>query len=164
MRGYTPERRKAILAKLSGPGRRSIAEVATEEGVSAATLYAWRNQARQKGQLLPDADQGPEGWSSSDKFAAVLACASLSEAEIGEYCRRNGLYPEQVRRWRQACECANDWERSRNESLARAAKEAKESEARLRSELRRKEKALAEAAALLVLQKKVRAIWGEEEG
>ncbi|MCP3972552.1 MAG: hypothetical protein GY717_19965, partial [Rhodobacteraceae bacterium] len=46
-----------------------------EEGISEATLHKWRAEARGKGQLLPDADAGPEGWSSRDKFAAVLETA-----------------------------------------------------------------------------------------
>ncbi|CAI8768289.1 protein of unknown function [Methylocaldum szegediense] len=54
--------------------------------------------------MLPDGDQGPEGWTSRDKFAAAVETSSLSESELGEYCRRRGLYPEQIRAWRLACE------------------------------------------------------------
>jgi len=59
---------------------------------------------------MPDGDHTPEGWSSRDKFAAVLETAALSEAEVAEYCRKRGLYPEQIRAWRSACEQANDWD------------------------------------------------------
>ena len=64
---------------------------------------------RAKGQLLPDADAGPEDWSSRDKFAAVLETAALNEANLAEYCRKRGLYPVQIALWRAACEQANDW-------------------------------------------------------
>ncbi|ABI57673.1 transposase [Alkalilimnicola ehrlichii MLHE-1] len=101
---YSTERKEAVLNKLRAPHNRSVSEVAAEEGISAATIYLWRKQARQSGQLLPEGGCDPEGWSSRDKFNAVLETASLSEAELAEYCRRRGLYPEQVRRWRLACE------------------------------------------------------------
>ena len=65
-----------------------------------------------KGQLLPDADTGPEGWSSRDKFAAVLETAALNEADLAEYCRKRGLYPAQIAAGRSACEQANDWDRA----------------------------------------------------
>ena len=92
---YSDERREAILKKLLPPHNRTVAEVAQEEGISAATLYNWRKKARQAGRLLPDQSGDPEGWSSQDKFHAVLETAALSEAERAEYCRQRGLYPEQ---------------------------------------------------------------------
>ena len=92
------------------PKARSIAEIAKEEGISVATLYNWRQKARKAGQLLPDGDASPSGWASTDKFAAVLETAHLNETELGAYCRERGLYPEQVSRWRSACEQANDWD------------------------------------------------------
>ena len=105
---YPPERREDILRKLLPPNNRPVAEVAQEEGISDATLYNWRNQARDAGQLLPDHRAAPESWSSRDKFNAVLETAMLSEAELGEYCGKRGLYPEQIKRWRQSCEIANE--------------------------------------------------------
>ena len=69
---YSDERREAVLRKMLPPHNRSVVELAEEEGISAATLYLWRKQARAEGRLLPDGDSAPEGWSSADKFAAVL--------------------------------------------------------------------------------------------
>jgi hypothetical protein len=113
--------------------------------------------------LLPDAEREPEGWSSRDKFAAVLETAALNEAELAEYCRKRGLYPEQVRAWREACEQANDWDRSQNRRLREAQQCERRRRKQVERELERKEKALAEAAALLVLRKKAVAIWGDGE-
>ena len=104
---YSEERREAILRKLLPPENRPVSEVAAEEGISAPTLYAWRKQARAKGRLLPDHGRDPEGWTSRDKFSAVIEPAALSEIELAEYCRQRGLYPEQIQRWRQSCEQAN---------------------------------------------------------
>jgi hypothetical protein len=105
-----------------------------------------------------------EGWSSRDKFAAVVETAALSAAEVGEYCRKRGLYPEQLAAWRQACEQANDWERTQEQKLKATTQQDRGRIKELERELRHKDKALAETAALLVLRKKAQAIWGEPEG
>jgi len=148
---YSDERQEAILKKLLPPHNRTATEVAQEEGISAATLYNWRKKARQAGRLLPDQR---DDWSSKDKFHAILETAALSEAKRAEYCRQRGLYPEQVQRWRASCESAND----RSHAAARQQSEVRKAERQenreLKLELRRKEAALAETAALLTLRKK----------
>ena len=135
------------------PHNRSIPTLAREEGISTGTLYNWRNKARASGRLMPDNENTPEGWTSRDKFAAVLETASLNEAELGEYCRRRGLLPEQIRAWRAACESANDWDKESRRQSAEAARTEKARVRQLERDLARKEKALAETAALLVLRK-----------
>ena len=145
------------------PNNMAIRQLSQAEGISEATLHKWRAEARGKGQLLPDADAGPEGWSPRDKFAAVLETAALNEADLAEYCRKRGLYPAQIAAWRAACEQANDWDRASNARLGQATKNEKKRIKDLERELARKEKALAEAAALLILRKKVSAIWGGDE-
>jgi transposase-like protein len=160
---YSPERKEAVLKKMMPPYNRSIRQLAVEEGISEATLYNWRNEARTKGILLPDGDSGPEGWTARDKFAAVLETAALNEEETAEYCRRKGIYPAQLKVWRDACEAANDWDKQAGIKLKSEQKSNRKRIKDLEKELQRKEKALAEAAALLVLQKKVQAIWEDPE-
>lgn len=112
---------------------------------------------------MPDDEKSPEGWTSRDKFAAVLETAALNETELAEYCRKKGLYPEQIASWGTACEQANDWQRASEKQLKESSQQNKKEIKTLRKELERKEKALAEAAALLVLRKKADAIWGQGE-
>jgi transposase-like protein len=161
---YTKERKEAILKKMMPPHNRSINELAKGEGICEATLYNWRREARNRGVLLPDSDRGSQGWSARDKFNAVIESAALNEAEFSEYCRKKGLYPEQLEHWRRACETANDWDREHNLRLKAEQKADRQRIRQLERELTRKEKALAEAAALIVLRKKAEAIWGEPEG
>ncbi len=161
--GYSPERKEAVLKKMLPPNNQSIAQLAKVEGISDATLYNWRSQARNAGRLMPDSDNTPNGWSSKDKFAAVAGTAAMSEAEKAEFCRQRGLFPEQLRAWREACEQANDWNRSSERQLKEATKSDRKKLKRLERELARKEKALAEAAALLVLGKKLDAMFEERE-
>jgi len=145
------------------PNNKTIKELAQEEGISEVTLYNWRKAARAEGRLMPDGDRTPAGWSAADKFAAVVETAALNEAKLSAYCRQKGLYPEQIRQWREACEQANDWDRTQNQRLKETRKADERRIKELERELRQKEKALAETAALLVLRKKAQAIWGEVE-
>lgn len=160
---YSKKRREAVLKKMMAPHNRSIKELALEEGITEATLYNWRKKARQQGLLLPDGDSRSSGWGASDKFAAVIESAALNEQETAEYCRQKGIYPEQLSQWRAACEAANDWDRQANKTLKKEQKDSHKRIKELERELQRKEKALAETAALLVLRKKAQAIWGDPE-
>ena len=92
-----------------------------------------------------------------------MEAAALNEADLAEYCRKRGLYPAQIAAWRSACEHANDWDRASTARLGQATKEEKKRIKDLERELARKEKALAEAAVLLILRKKASAIWGGDE-
>ena len=161
--GYSPERKAAVLKRMLPPNNLPVRQLSQEEGISSATLHKWRAQARGKGQLLPDADAGPEGWSSRDKFAAVLETAAMNDADLAEYCRKRGLFAEQIKTWRVACEQANDWDRISTARMSQATREEKKRIKDLERDLARKDRALAETAALLVLRKKAAAIWGGDE-
>ena len=161
--GYPAKRKAAILQKMLPPNNKPIAQLAKEEGIAQGTLYSWRLEARAKGKLMPDGDLSPKGWASVDKFAAVLETAALNESELSVYCRKRGLYPNQIKQWRIACEQANDWDRAQNKRLQDTTRNADKKIKALEKELIRKEKALAETAALLVLRKKAQAIWEESE-
>ena len=84
---YSEERKAAILKKLLPPHNRSVASVATEEGISNATLYSWLKQCREKGVPVPGYTQGDNEWSPDAKLAAVIETATMSETELGTYCR-----------------------------------------------------------------------------
>ena len=51
---------------------------------------------------MPGDDIKPDNWKGQDKLAVVIETAALNESELGEYCRKMGLYPEQVHRWKEA--------------------------------------------------------------
>jgi transposase-like protein len=161
--GYSPERKESVLKKLLPPNNISIAALSKEEGISDATLYNWRKQARNQGRLMPDSDSTTNGWSSRDKFAAVMETAAMNQAQVAAYCREKGLYPEQLVQWREACEQANDWDRASEKKLKEATQSERKKNKQLHKELNRKEKALAEAAALLVLRKKYNALFEDHE-
>lgn len=164
MAQYSPERKAALLKKLLPPFNMSVAALARQEGIAEQTLYNWRNQAKAHGVPVPGNKPIADEWSSEAKFAVVIETATLSESELSEYCRRQGLYAEQIQAWRQAC---IDGQRSARERQLAEKAQTKTDQKRIRElekELRRKEKALAETAALLVLRKKLDAYWNGDNG
>ena len=163
MNRYSVERKESVIQKMMPPHNTPIPELAAETGISDVTLYTWRKQARVEGIAVPADGKNPEKWSSEDKFAIVLEAASLNEAELAEYCRRKGLYAEQITAWRKACLQANANNAAQAKAQREQTKQDRKQIKKLEQELRRKEKALAEAAALLILQKKAQAIWGDGE-
>jgi len=162
MSGYSPERKAAVLKKLLPPHNLSVAELSRQEGISDVTLYTWRKQAIARGERVAGDDKSKTKWSAQAKLTVVVETATLSEVELSQYCREKGLYPEQVKQWKQAC---LDGQSASTQRLHNERAQAKTDKKRIRElerELNRKEKALAEAAALLVLRKKLNALWGED--
>ncbi len=102
MARYSAEFKERVVRKLMAPDAKSVAEVHRETGVSEPTLYTWRNQAREAGQAVAADPSNPEQWSAETKLAVVIETAGLNAQELGEYCRRKGLYAEQIERWRRA--------------------------------------------------------------
>jgi transposase-like protein len=164
MRPYSEAVKADVRRRMSPPNRQSVVEIARELGIHAITLYKWRKAWRLQGEVVPASEKEAEGWSAADKFTVVLETAGLNATELGGYCRERGLYPEQVDRWRKAAQDANAQPlltMSDQKDLQKRHQEAQREIKRLQQELRRKDKALAEAAALLIASKKIQAYWGE---
>jgi transposase-like protein len=167
MRRYSEAVKADVRRRMSPPQRQSVAQISAELGIHVVTLYNWRKAWRLQGEVVPASEKDPEGWGATDKFTVVLETAGLNATELSAYCRERGLYPEQVERWRQASQDANEKPvltlKEQKEVERLRAQDQKEIK-RLKQELRRKEKALAEAGALLIASKKIQAFWGEDGG
>ncbi len=159
MKHYPQELKDHLTARLLAPHHASVAALAHETQIPKDTLYGWRAAALGRVNPAPAPAPAP-ALSSDDKFGVVLETARLNEHERGEYCRAQGLFVEQVQAWRERCTAANATGPTRAEQ-AQVRDQAREIR-QLRSALQRKDQALAEAAALLLLQKKVQARWGED--
>jgi transposase-like protein len=104
----------------------------------------------------------PEDWSPEDKLKAVLDAAALSDEQLGAFLRRKGIHETHLQQWRlQMLDGLGKTPADRKPK--RSATDAKRIRS-LEKELKRKEKALAETAAILVLKKKAQEIWGDEDG
>ena len=165
MRRYSEAVKADVRRRMSPHMRQSVAQISAELGIHVVTLYNWRKAWRLQGEVVPASEKDPEGWGATDKFTVVLETAGLNATELSAYCRERGLFPEQVERWRQASQDANEkpvLTLKEQKELERLRAQDQKEIKRLKQELRRKEKALAEAAALLIASKKIQAFWGED--
>ena len=160
---YSDELKNALLRRMLPPNNESITKIAREEGIAEQTLRNWRDKARADGIAAPGIDATADKWSTQDKFLIVVETASMTETELAEYARKKGLYVEQIKAWRDACINANGGVAQEAARLTKELKVSERANKQLQKELDRKEKALAETAALLVLRKKADAIWGDPE-
>ena len=93
---------------MSPPHRQSVARISEELGIHVNSLYKSRRSWRFQGQVVHAFEKDPEGWSATDKFTVVLETAGLNAIELSGYCTERSLINEQVKRWRQASQNAND--------------------------------------------------------
>ena len=148
---------------MAPPENTPVSQLVEETGISDCTLYTWRKEARMRGLVVPGDGKNAEDWSSEDKFSVVLETATMNEAEIAQYCRKKGLHVGHNSTWKQVCMEANATRtEQKKEPRASSFKDKREIQS-LKKQLHRKDRALAETAALLVLRKKADAIWGEDE-
>ena len=137
MARYSDEFKERAVVRLLPPESAEISRVSQEIGVSVATLERWRADAR---------------------LEAVIATAAMDEAQRNAWCREKGIFPSDLEQWRESAMAA-----LAQPAEARATpQETKQDRRRIKElekDLRRKEKALAETTALLVLSKKLEAIF-----
>lgn len=140
----------------------SIRHIARKLDLSPSVIARWRLELVQKG-LLPENEKvssvNGDEWTPERRFSVVLETATLSEMELADYCRRMGLFVEQVKEWRVISIKAHEMKMTENRRADRELREAKSKLRDLEKELQRKDKALAEAAALLMLREKFNALW-----
>lgn len=106
MASYSQELKDSIVTRLI-TGETSASDLARETGISINTIYRWRDKAKKKGISSTTKFKTADKWSTQDKFQIVLETAVLNEIELAEYCRKKGLYPQQVKEWKNACMQAN---------------------------------------------------------
>lgn len=159
---FTEEFKRATVQKYLSRGSRSVEEICIEAGIANPTLYQWaRKYAITPGMNIKN--RRPQDWSAEEKINACIEYEKLSEDLRGEFLRSKGIHKEHLAEWKlswvEALSSPRDQRASRAEVLE-ASRKIKE----LERELYRKDKALAETTALLVLKKKADLIWGLPEG
>jgi transposase-like protein len=147
------------VARLLPPESSAVEVVSREVGVGVATLERWRAEALANGASDRRAGGG-QRWTPAARLEAVIATAAMDEAARSAWCREHGLYRAELDGWKQ------DAVAGLGEPRAASAAEAREDRRRVKElerELHRKDKALAETAALLVLRKKLAAVFHQDE-
>jgi transposase len=155
-----------LVAKMVGPHALSANALSGEVGISQPTLSRWLREARTVPAMAKKSSRSQEGlgarrpqdWSPEEKLRVVVESGGLADDELGAFLRKEGLHQAQLDEWSATARSSLQARKSSKKPSAEA-KRIRE----LERELRRKEKALAEAAALLILKKKAQAIWGDED-
>jgi transposase-like protein len=154
---YNERFKEKMVAKMTGPSRMSANALSKECGVDQSTLSKWLRDAKVPA-MAKKQPTGSKRWTAEEKLRVVLAAAAAGEGGLGEVLRREGLHESDLERFRaEALEGLR--EKPGRGQVTADAKRVKE----LEKELRRKEKALAETAAILVLRKKLSAFFSAEE-
>ncbi|MCF1456267.1 MAG: transposase [Shewanella sp.] len=154
MARYSEEFKESIIQKMMPPNNVSVSQLVRDTGISDVTLYTWRKIAISKGVPVPGDGKNPDQWTSENKLAVIIEAAALNEAEMAEYCRKKGLFAEQIQQWKTAfisnAPVQLGSQTKQRKALSDEHKQDKKTIKKLERELIRKDKALAETAALLV--------------
>ena len=159
---YSEAFKAKMVQKMMGPNAKAACALAKEAGMSQPTLSRWLRETGNVGDMskktkTPKPKKKSKKWTELEKLRAVVEASSLSDEDLGAFLRREGIHAAQLDEWRKtAFESFNGAARSRRKT----SEESKRIKT-LERELRRKDKALAEVSALLILKKKANAIWGD---
>ncbi len=151
-KGFSQEFKKSAVQKLLNRGSRPVATILEEVGVSSPTSYQWNKEfANDFG--MKELSKRPQERSATEKLQAIIEFGNLPETKRGEFLRRAGLHSDHIKIWKAQIEGAlTSGKQTPSERLERVEERRKIKD--LEKELRRKDKALAEATALLVFKKK----------
>ena len=161
MKGYSEQFKSAMVAKIALPDGSSVSALSQEVGIPHQTLSRWvkeyANFGGNGGRIMNR--KRPDDWTAEKKLKAIVEYENLDEEQRGKYLREKGLHSVHLERWQQEFVEAYASRKKKTKGGDPRQKRIKE----LEGDLRRKDKALAETAALLVLKKKAQAIWGDPE-
>lgn len=160
---YSELVRARSVRRMVGPGAISATELSRETGIPQPTLSRWLRGAASlrlvsskpetPNETEPTvAERRPQDWKPMERMRFVVEADGLGEQELGELLRRRGVHREQLDAWRSAAEGFGQVVPTRRSPESKRIKE-------LEHEVARKDKALAETAALLVLQKKLQLLF-----
>ncbi|WP_428353138.1 transposase [Methyloprofundus sp.] len=155
---------QSVEKALSKRDDQTLNDIADDLRIGYSTLQRWIHLAKknklEKPETSMSTEKSPQSWTKTQRLEAVIDCHSLSDEQLSSYCRKNGIYPHHVKEWKSGFLSENQVSGS---TSRQEQKKLKQENKRLQKELNRKDRALSETAALLVLSKKCQAIWGEKE-
>lgn len=169
MKSYSDSFKRKMVQRLLMPNGPSQLALSAELGIPQTTLSNWKRRSatlssvsNTKAPGAASRSRRPEDWTAQERLRIVMEARGLEDKELGEFLRREGLHEETLAQWRKAAEeAALDALQPAGPTRARGGDRKRIKQ--LERQLERKDKALAEAAALLILKKKVQDIWGDED-
>src|ERR1035437_1349721 len=164
---YTEAFKAQMVRRMIGPQRVTATALELEVGVPQSSLSRWLVQANTLAAMPPtdpsSSPKSPRAWSPREKLSFIAKAEGLSGPELGALLRSEGVHEAQLQQWRQAAEQGLAPEPQRRKTSPLESEQARRIK-ELERELLRKDRALAETAALLVLKKKVQEVWGDGGG
>lgn len=158
---HTEAFKEAMVQKLMMPGGPTAKQLAQEIGVGQSTLSGWKkSRAKVEGMGEQRTRRRPQDWTAEERLNAIVETSKMSEEELGSYLRREGLHWSELKQWRVDFIEVHRAHLTKGGKRKRFISEEKRKIKELEREIRRKDKALAEATALLILKKKAELIWG----
>ncbi len=159
--GYPIQLKKAVIKKVL-QGNQHQHEIAIKYGVGRSTIGKWLREYKQNGSIkLKSKEKSPNDWTAKERMSALLKASSMSVEDRTAWCRKKGIFPHNLDQWKKDAISAMTPKATKVQTEKE--RKYKKEIAALKKDLSRKEKALAETAALLVLKKKAQEIWGEPE-
>ena len=149
---YSRAVKVSILKRALPPNEESIKDLSNEMGISRQTIHHWIKEASSGTMFLVSSEKSPRSFTAKDKYRLLMESAKVPSEELGRFLRERGIHSEHLTLWNQ--ELTEMMSKKENEN-AKELKQLKQRVKELEKELTRKEKALAEAAALLILKKKL---------
>lgn len=164
---YSKEFRDNLTAKALAPNAPSVVELAKQHNVAPSALYKWVSTMKKKqGKQITEASR-PTDLTLEFKLNAIFETGPMTEEDRSAYCRTHGFYPHHLEEWKTQilAEISNLNQKTRSDvrQAQLEAQQAKSEKTQIEKDLNKKNKALAEFAALLALQKKANFLWGENE-
>ncbi len=156
---YSKKFKQQAVAKFINRGSKTALEVSNELNTSIKNLYRWRLQLN--GSVNMKKKNEKLIRSSEDKLKILIETSNLTENELGEYIRKNGIHSSDLKLWKK--ECLNNFKLSGRPKKDPEIFELRKEKKDLEKDLKRKNKALAEMSARIVLLKKSHLIFGENE-
>jgi transposase-like protein len=152
---YSEEFIEQALIKVHSRGGRTIQSVAEELDVKFETVKRWLKVHTIVRTDVAEKERRAHEWPREEQLGALLETHALKEEELNAWCRERGIFPHHLEEWRTAF-CAS-------ESAPVPSTSSSKEVVKLKKDLLRKDRALAELAALLVLQKKFQALLADAE-
>ena len=160
--GYPIEMKEAVIKKVLMGGK-PLHEIAREAGIGRSTLTYWLKHYRKDGNIqLTQKEKRPQDWTADERINALMETGAMAEEERIAWCRKRGVFTHHLEQWKK--DAVTSLSLKRDHGKPKGFMRLQKENVALKKELNRKDKALAETAALLVLKKKANSIWGEPKG
>lgn len=157
---------KHLILKKGMEGTKTVKDICSEYGICPDSFYRWKKQAIANGDKIMTKKGNNKNWTNKEKLQAIKETASMNDEEKAEWCRKRGVYVHQLGIWEEDIISNAD---NNGDSTAKQRKyrhdlnKLKMEVETLKKDLNKKNRALAETAARLVLKKNLEAYFGEDE-